>query len=195
MAKNTKQTAAKPEMNVDLTKFLPEGFSLSDFDVVGGLRPICPPELNEGSPIVGWVVTLLDMPDREDGSKWQALLINLASTAKAKAGDDIVDVEPGQDVLIPVGGNLKNNADLLNAAVDPHKVVMGIFTVTGQQDVGKPSPMWTYDVRLAIKKAKTRDGAFALYNRPVATPAQIPTTFIPRGEVMGANGKPAQLVG
>lgn len=184
-------TALTNAAMVDLAKFLPEGFNLEDFESVGGLRPICPPELNAETPVIGHVVALLDMPDRDDGSKWQALLIRLASTAQAKAGDEIVTVEAGKDILIPVGGNLKNNGDLLNAAVDQHKVTMGIFVVTGQIDVGKPSKMWSYDVKLALKKQIKREGSFALYNRPLPEVRQLVT-----GEVLNSDGSRAKsLVG
>lgn len=178
------------QVNVDLSKFLPEGFSLDDFEVVGGLRPICPPELNAESPVVGWVVACLPMPAREDGSQWSALLINLVSTAQAKAGDEIVTVEAGRDILIPVGGNLKNNGDLMAAAADPQRVVMGVFQVTGQQDVGKPSKMWVYEVKLALKKSIARTGAFALYNKPTISIGEMANQ-----PIIGANGQPARLVG
>lgn len=179
---------------IDLSKFLPEGFSLDDFESVGGLRPICPPELNAETPVIGWVVALLDMPPRKsDNSPWQGLLINLVSTAQAQAGDEIITVEAGKDIIIPVSGALKANSDLLSAAVNSHKVTCGIFHVTGQMDVGKPSPMWTYDVRLAFKKQKAREGAAALYHR---SPPALVSAPVLRGEVLDSNGKPAAaLVG
>ncbi len=189
MAKNDKkQAAVEPTSgaDIDLSKFLPEGFSLDDFQSVGGLRPICPPEVNAETPIVGWIVALLDMPARKaDGTSWQGLLINLMTTAQAQTSDgEIVTVEAGKDVIIPVGGNLKVNQDLLAAAVDPRKVTAGIFTVTGQLDVGKPSKMWVYEVRLALKKQKAREGAFALYHKPAE-----PLATYHQGQVIGKDGQ------
>ena len=168
----------------ELAKFLPPGFTLDDFVVVGGLRPIITPELNQEQPFAAKIVALLDMPPREDGSKWRAILGYLVSPAKARAGDETVTVEPGKEVLIPVGGNLGNNADLLNAAVSTDSVYTGIFAVTGTIDTGKPSPMWVYEVRIAKTKAEKRVGQFALYNKPRN---ELPAA----GDIRDANGKPA----
>lgn len=198
MAKDTKKkvgeiTEKLPGADIDLSKFLPEGFSLDDFQSVGGLRPICPPEVNAETPIVGWIVALLDMPARKaDGSAWQGLLVNLLTTAQAQTGDgEIVTVEAGKDVIIPVGGNLKVNQDLLAAAVDPRKVTCGIFSVTGKMNTGKQSDMWVYDVRLALKKQQAREGAFALYHKPAE-----PLASYHQGQVIDKDGKPVgRLVG
>jgi hypothetical protein len=198
MAKQDKQAqanAGKIDPAVaNLAQFLPEGFKLEDFDVVGGLRPIITPELNQGTPIAGYIVALLDMPPREDGSKWKAILVNLLSPAKAKAGDEVISIEPGKDVLVPVGGNLGNNADLLNAASSVKQVFLGIFHVTGTLPTGKPSEMWVYEVRIAKGKAIPRTGQFALYNREPA--ASLPAGPAPGTDIRTADGKPAgSLVG
>lgn len=187
----------------ELAQFLPEGFSLDDFESVGGLRPICPPQVNAGSPVVGYVVALLDMPPRKaDQSNWQGLLIHLLSTAQAEGADgEIIEVAAGKEIIIPVGGNLKVNSDLLNAAVDPRKVTAGIFTVVDTMDVGKQSLMWVYDVKLALKKQIPREGAFALYHKPAerlvpSTQANGGQQFA-QGQVIGKDGKPmtSSLVG
>ena len=198
MAASKKNTPAEPtvDMNTilkDVAQFLPEGFSLDDFQSVGGLRPICAPEFNNAKPVLGYIVAELGMPPRKDKSTWTAILVTLLSPAMAKAGEDIVEIPPGRDVLIPVGGSLKNNGDLRAAAADQESVFLGIFTVTGQIDVGKQSDMWDYDVRVALDKPKARTGAFALYNKPAA-PA-LPAGFA-TGEVLDKNGKSVhRLVG
>lgn len=190
--------------DAELAKFLPEGFSLDDFESVGGLRPICPPQVNAGAPVVGYIVALLDMPPRKaDQSNWQGLLIHLMSTAQAEGADgEIITVEAGKEIIIPVGGNLKVNSDLLNAAVDPRKVTAGIFTVVDTMDVGKQSLMWVYDVKLALKKQIAREGAFALYHKPAerlvpAAQANGGTPQFAQGQVVGKDGKPltSSLVG
>jgi hypothetical protein len=174
----------------ELAKFLPQGFTLDDFVVVGGLRPIVTPELNQEQPFAAKIVALLQMPPREDGSKWSAILAFLMSPAKAQAGDETVAIEAGKEVLIPVGGNLGNNADLLNAASSAENVYTGIFSVTGTLDTGKPSPMWVYEVRIAKNKPEKRTGQFALYNKPAPELNAAP------GDVRKANGEPAgSLVG
>lgn len=192
MAASKKTPVQAPSNDLDLSKYVPDGFDLSDFDVVGGLRPVCPPEVNQDNPVTGWIVALLDMPKRKsDGSEWRAILVQLTRPAKAKAGDDVVDVEAGKEILIPLSGSLKNNADLLNAAVDARKVTMGMFVVTGTMDIGKPSDMWVYEVRLALKKQIAREGAFALYNKPVVA---LQNGF-DVGNITDRNGQPARLVG
>ena len=196
-----KSTNFKEWDDKDLAKFLPEGFSLDDFESVGGLRPICPPHVNAGAPVVGYVVALLDMPPRKaDKTPWQGLLIHLLSTAQAEGQEgEIITVEAGKDIIIPVAGNLKVNQDLLGAAVDPRKVTAGIFTVTGTMDVGKQSEMWVYDVKLALKKQVARDGAFALYHKPqerlIPQGQQVPQ--FAQGQVIDKDGKPmnSSLVG
>lgn len=196
MAKNNQQAAGNvgkvdPKI-AELAKFLPAGFTLDDFEVVGGLRPIVTPELNSEQPFAAKIVALLEMPPREDGSKWRAILAHLVSPAKASAGEETVTIEAGKEVLIPVGGNLGNNPDLLNAAVSPDSVFTGLFAVTGQLDTGKPSPMWVYEVRIAKSKPEKRIGQFALYNKPVN---QMGAGATP-GDIRDANGKPAgSLVG
>lgn len=192
--KNEKPQDEKNVNKLDLAKFLPKGFTLDDFEVVGGLRPICPPELNQDAPIVGYVVSIIPMPKRKsDKSDWDCLLVTLLSTAQAKTSDgEIVTLEEGEDVLIPIGGSLKNNAGLLSSACDARKVVPGIFTVIGQVDTGKPSDMWEYEVRLAFKKAVPREGKFALYNKPVFA---ISNGAVTPGEVVNRDGSTARLVG
>lgn len=198
--KNQKTTAAKAgeveqfDKKYDLAKFLPEGFSLDDFESVGGLRPLCPPEINAETPIVGIPYALLDMPPRKsDNSPWQGILVSLLSTAQAQTNDgELVTIEPGDDVIIPVSGALKNNQDLLSAVVDPFKVTPAIFEVTGQQDTGKPSKMWVYEVQLAFKKQRSRQGAMALYHKPAEVLVPAPA----RGQVVDRSGAPAgRLVG
>jgi hypothetical protein len=180
------------EKKYDLAQFLPAGFSLDDFEKVGGLRPICPPEINAETPIVGYVFALLPMPKRKaDNSDWDGLLVKLLSTAQAKTVEgEIVTIEAGRDVIIPVSGALKNNQDLISAAVDPFLVTPAIFEVVGQLDTGKESKMWMYEVQLAFKKQVKRTGAFALYHKPAEVSSQ------PRGQVVDRNGhEPGRLVG
>lgn len=176
----------------DMKAFLPEGFSEDDFDIVGGLRPICQPESMMQYPVAGFVVALLEMPQRKDKSDWRALLIHLTAATKAKAGEDIVEIEAGEEVLVPVNGNLKNNPDLLNAACDPNNVYVAMLVCTGAIDVGKQSDMWNFEVKLS-RKAIKRQGRYALHNR--AVPAQLasgPSAPLERGAITDSKGQPVQ---
>lgn len=201
MAKTQAQAASKgPKAlsEINLKAFLPEGFSEKDFDIVGGLRPICSPEsmLDPDSPVVGWVVALLDMPNREDGSEWRALLVELTGNATAKVGDDIVVIPAGKEVLIPVSGALKNNPELLNAAFDATRVFLGIFRIIGQVDTGKPSKMWEYEVALH-KKTIARVGKYTLQQHNAVGVVETRTAAqLNKGDITDANGKPqASMVG
>jgi len=190
MAKtNTAATAPKVE-KFDMRAFLPEGFSESDFDVIGGLRPICQPETMMKYPVCGYVVALLDMPQRKDKSDWRALLIHLTGATKAKAGEDIVEVAAGEEVLVPINGNLKNNPDLLNAACDPRNVYIAWLQCVGQLDVGKASDMWNFEVKLS-RKSIQRQGRYALQqHNQVGVVKDIPQ--LGKGDITDANGKPQQ---
>jgi hypothetical protein len=209
MASTTKarpaaQTAPKVKAlaDINLTAFLPKGFDAKDFDVVGGLRPICPPEsmTDPEQPTAGFVVSLLDMPDRKDGSKWSAFLVELTGNASCKVGDDIVVIPAGKEVLIPMSGKLKTNADLVSAAWDENLVYLGIFRVLGQVDVGKENPMWDFEVALH-KQTIPRTGKYALQLRTAresnAAKAardavkQQPAAPIGKGDITDASGKSA----
>jgi len=191
MAKEKNQARTAPEApKFNMKAFLPEGFSEEDFDIVGGLRPICQPETMQQYPVAGYVVALLDMPQRKDKSEWRALLIHLTGATKAKAGEDIVEIAAGEEVLVPVNGNLKNNPDLLNAACDPANVYVAMLYCTGQIDVGKQSDMWNFEVKLS-RKAIKRQGRYALHNR--AVPSQLAAAApIGKGDITDSNGKPVQ---
>jgi hypothetical protein len=177
-----KAAAATTKNEVDLTKIaLPEGWSADDFEQAGGLLPLAPPELNQNSTIIAYIVACLDMPKRKsDGSDWKGLLVQIiVGTAKVKDSEDNVsEVGAGENIIIPVGGSLKANKDVMAVAFDPNTVVPGAFTVVGQVDTGKRDPMWDYDVKLNFKRAAPRRGIFALYNREVggslpAAPSEV----------------------
>lgn len=173
----------------DLKAFLPAGFEAADFDVVGGLRPIVSPDiLFEGQqPLVGFIVALLDMPPREDKSEWRALLVETTGNVSAKVGEDTVVIPAGKEILLPLSGSLKNNPDLLNAACDGSRVFLGIFSVKGQVDTGKQTPMWDFEVQLH-KKTIARTGKYSLHqHNSVGTIAPQ----IPAGGMTDANGRSA----
>lgn len=176
MAKQTEVKAPTHHENhptqIDLSKYLPEGFDASGFESVGGFIPIVPAQLthDEHSPVMGWIVGVIDMPQRESlnnrkGEKedWQTIQVHLMAPTKALLNGEVLEIPPGKDVMIPINGSLKNNHELLMAACDHTKVYLGQFSVTGQQDTsgGKLNPMWAYDVKLH-KQTKAREGRYLL---------------------------------
>ena len=184
MSNNKKKPTEMPKpKQLNLKGLLPEGFDEKDFAITGGLRPIVSPELMMDNPVVGWIVTRQEMPDRDDGTAWSAFLVQLTGPCKAvdRGENEIIEVPAGSEVIIPISGALRNNRELQIAALDPARVYLGIFSVSGQVNVGKPSPMWAFDV-LLHKRTIPREGAFALHNRAAAptlngaaTPRALPS--------------------
>lgn len=185
MASAKRETQMAKPAEVDMKAFLPAGMSEDDLSEVGGLRPICQPEEMQDSPVAGWVVAILDMPARKDKSEWQALLIETTGACRAKVGEEIRTIDAGEEVLIPLNGNLKNNPDLLNAAASQTHVFWAFLRCTGQVDLGKPSPMWSFLVKLNKKEPKPRTGKYALHAVKVNVIPQLG-----RGDITNANGQP-----
>jgi hypothetical protein len=191
-AKRESQVAATKPKDVDMKAFMPAGMTEDDLSVVGGLRPICQPEEMMGNPVGGWIVAIIDMPPRKDKSEWRALLVELTGACRAKVGEEVQTIEAGEEVLIPLNGSLKNNPDLLNAAASSSHVFWGFLQCVGQVDLGKPSPMWDFEVKLNKKNPIARTGKYALHQSAVQV--EIMGSAIPqlgKDAITNANGQPA----
>lgn len=109
----------------DFSKFMPEGYSANDLKIIGGLTPIYAAEqaLAQGfPPVVGFLDRIEVLPEVKQGAKtYVPLMIRVKVTAATrgiigkKDTIDVVDIEPGQDVLVPISGNLRSNKVLLGA--------------------------------------------------------------------------------
>lgn len=180
MAKEDKSKASIPSTQPDLSKYMPEGYSQAELQKVGGLTPIVPAELlhDREAIVAGWIVALLEMPPRESMSRkgekepWHALLIELTGPCPAQSGQTVVERVKGDMVVVPVGGSLKNNRDLLRAATDTKNVYFGTLRVVGSIDTGKPTEMWDYEVQVH-PKPKERTGIYALQSGPAGAPQLI----------------------
>jgi len=172
MAKNDKTKATAADTNdFDFAAFMPEGYDAGDLRVIGGLTPIYSPEdAFEGGfpPVVGLMDRIEILPEVKVGKEMfiprcirvQCLTATKATTGK-KGERKSVDIAAGEDVLIPITGNLSNNKTLLAACVDAKHVYLVVARVRGQVDVGQISPMWDWDVRLH-PKSQERKGRFLL---------------------------------
>lgn len=200
---SAKKDATEPKKAVlDMKAFLPQGMDEAELVKIGGLRPIAASEVtyNEGAPVAGWIVAMLDMPPRlaidpakrKQGIKepWEAIVVELTAPTKAIVGEETVEIPAGKEVIIPVNANLKNNRELGLAAHDPKNMFWGLFSIdqdNPQIELGEGrTAMWNYDVRLH-RKPKERTGAYALnvVKRPALNgPA-------PTGQVVDAQGQPA----
>lgn len=160
----------------DFSKFLPEGYDAKDLRKVGGLTPIYAPKLafeQKWDPVVGFIdrVMVLDMGEeiKDEKQRYRPfLVVELTSPNKGAVGpkseQEVVSLNKGDDILVPVSGSIKNVKALEIAATDPANVYLGMFRVLGEKDLqqaGKPSPMWVIDARLH-SKTKKREGRFLL---------------------------------
>lgn len=204
MAKTEQKTEPK-KLNFNPKDFLPEGMDPQELIQVGGLRPIAAADLTENAPVAGWVLAELDMPprlsiDRDKRAKgikepWQAFLVELTKPTKAYVGEEIVDVEVGKKVLIPLNGSLKNNDDLRAAAQNPRSMTWALFMVVGQVQLdNQRNPMWDYEVSIH-PKVKARTDGYIAYLQSKKAAAQLPAGNA-SGQVIDKDGKTVQsLVG
>ena len=192
MADNKKKSeplagAALSSDDEDLLQYLPEGMDLKDLHKTGGLTPTYSPKhaLDGAFPrVAGYIDRIMVLPTMAQGKDDEftpvmILLRELVKPTKATVGRDddrqVVDVEAGKDILIPLTGNLKNNKELINALADQSKVYFCVAKVVGQQKVNnQPSKMWVWDLRICDKsQAKPREGIYAL---PAANAQQLGVT-------------------
>lgn len=208
MAKDKNQTQATEgnQDDFDYSKFLPEGFEAKELRKIGGLTPIYAGKLaleQKWSPCVGYIVAMetLDMGEDEEPKQRyrEFLIIEVSAPTKGVLGpkneQEIVDVEKGGQILMPLSGNLKNIKSLRAAAGDSKRVYVGVFRVTGQKDTGRPTEMWVIDARIHPKTIE-RTGRFDLPRGATPAPELAPnggTTST--GEVYDKDGVLKSAVG
>lgn len=202
MAKNDKNTAPAADVkdDFDYSQFLPEGYDAKELRKVGGLTPIYaagPAYENKWPPCAGWIVGIevLDMGgEHKDPKQRFRPFLRLESTCKTKAAvgkkreQEIVDIDVGQDILMPLSGNIRNVKEIQIASADPKNTYLGIFRVTGSRQVNdEPSEMWVIDSRLH-PKARVREGRFLL-TQTQNIPAQMQEGGVTAtGEVFDKHG-------
>jgi hypothetical protein len=199
-AKKTDAIVNASDKNFDFSAFMPEGWKADDLRAIGGLTPIYAPEAaleEKFPPVAGWLDRIELLPEVTQGKDkatgqvrtYVPIMIRVQTTAPTKGimgkGDalQIVDVAAGDDILVPVTGNLRANKVLLGAvpgarprrelppAVAPDKVYFAILRVTGQQTV-ENGDMWVWDTRLHPKTIE-RSGRYALPEGPLG---ELPQT-------------------
>lgn len=182
---NNNQGAAS-EKDFDWSKYVADGYAVDELRIIGGLTPIYVPEeaLSQGfPPVFGKMDRIEFLPTQRQGQKdeWTPRMIRVVALMPTKAmggtGDDrhLVDIAVGDDVLIPVTGNLSNNKTLLIAAAHEDLVFVAGFRVKGQKEIGRPSEMWDWDVRLH-PKTERRAGRFMLPQGEKVTRTELPAT-------------------
>jgi hypothetical protein len=166
-----KKNDVKNEIKSVDAAYLPKGYREEDFKDVGGFTPIYKPKnayTNKWAPVLGWVVNIEVLPtieakreDQDDFTPLQARVI-LCAPNKGVRGprtkEEIFDLGVGEEIFVPLSGNLLYNRPLMVALFDPKNVHLARFTVTGQMpmDLGD---MWTWRVQMN-SQTKERTGTF-----------------------------------
>lgn len=182
----------------DYAAFFAEGgfkYTEEDMRDVGALMPIYASEHafeEQWPPLFGSLVNRIELKvakdEAEEDKQYRHFYVveaKIATKALAGTGDDreVIDIEPGEYLLMPESGALKNKDRLKMAAVDPDVMHNAIFRVVGQLDLKKAgrNPMWEIDANL-VGEPVSRKGRYALSN-----------TSRSRELAQGSNGAAAQL--
>ena len=170
--------AAEEKKVVDWSKFTPEGTKQDDFVQLFGLTPIYSSEHaleNNWDPVTGHLVSYEEIKMAEpnpripgDTGVRDFFRVEIDRACKAvkgnkTAGHDVVDLKPGDEVLVPVGGNLSTMRALKAAALDPKRVHYVGFAVIGTLPMGSgKNDMWEIDARILQGKTIPREGRHLL---------------------------------
>jgi hypothetical protein len=167
---DNKQTAAEVD---PFAGYMPEGFDAKENKKVGGLTPIWGPKPaweQKWPPCVGFMVCVETIDHGEeikDPKQRYREYIRMEAQVPTKGvlgpknEQDVIDIKVGDDILMPMSGNIKNIKTIRGLIADRDNVYLAMFQVTGQQDTGQPTPMWKIDARINSKKTP-RAGRFAL---------------------------------
>ena len=167
------------DVSIDAS-ILPEGFSAAEFQVTGQLTPIYAAKdayESRWPKLIGFMKGIEQLPTVGEGATaYTPMMIRFKVIAATKAiqgsGDkqETVDIPVGGEVLLPISGNLKNNAKILSAANNPNEYFLCQVVAVGQVKTGKPSPMWELNVQLHPKGQRRAGTEFALM---VAAPTAL----------------------
>lgn len=175
MAKNeSKQTQAQNAADFNLLDALLKG---------GGTelrleRTIYAAEECGDVALAGFIVDLLDMPPipqgrNEPARDWQAFVFKTTYKTKGKDREgNIVDVEPGEEVIIPATFQIQ--AALARFARDPVNMHEIALQPKSKIDIGGGKSFWTYRV-VATNKKEARGSAYALSDGGRKDAAQLPS--------------------
>lgn len=127
--------------------------------------------LNEKwSPVYGDMITIVPLSevDGPDGKRTPLMILvqhtgapTKAKLGTAKTGYETIDVRAGDLVMVPVGGNLTVNQEILRAAVDPINSYSAGFRCSGTSKVNSGSPMLVIEAKL-FPETKKRIGKLAV---------------------------------
>lgn len=195
MAKDTtKAQAAQNQADVNLLDLLLRGDGAVELRLE---RTIYAAEECGEVPLAGFIVDLLDMPPipqgrNEPARDWQAFVFKATYKTKGKDREgNIVDVEPGEEVIIPATFQIQ--AALARFARDANFMHEIALQPKAKIDIGGGKNFWTYRV-VSTGKKEERGTAYALSDGGRKEPGKLPsgeTVDSKTGEVKPA-GAPAQ---
>lgn len=178
MAKDTSKQAAQNASDVNLLDLLLKQAGAVELRLE---RTIYAAEECGEVPLAGFIIDLIDMPPipqgrNEPARDWQAFVFK--ATYKTKGSDrekNIVDVEPGEEVIIPATFQIQ--AALARFARDPKVMHEIALQPKAKIDIGGGKNFWTYRV---VKTGKTeeRGSVYALSDggrKDEKEPAQLPS--------------------
>lgn len=188
-------------------------YTEEDLRDVGGLMPIYASEhaAEEKWPalfglMLGIKMIEVDKTARtvEEGTRpFLVIEAEVATKALSGTGEDrqTIDIEPGERVLLPVSGAVKNRDEILTAAMDQDEVHRALFIVTGRKIKMKKAgrnDMWEVVTKM-VDDPIPRRGRY-LFNPAApggpALGAANGAPALPRGQVINARGENAgSLVG
>lgn len=179
MAKNNKQQEEiqNPPFTVDWTKLAP-GITEADIRKTGQLTAMYlpaealtkkwPPIVVDLVGIETWATVV------KNGKPWTPRQLRgvLVTPAKAIGGTgdaaQEVDLKPGDDILIPITGNLSVNKEILLAAAHEKLLFRAGFAVTGMQET-KNGDMHVWEAPI-LGKPQQRSGRFLQIGQPTELP-------------------------
>jgi len=179
MAKDKNDAAAAASKNAPF--WLPQGTSADAFKDeelidVGGFTPIYKPknawaggvETAKLKPVRGFPVGLeylslieAENDNEEDRIPLMARVIlaepNVGYRGKRGAAEEKVELKAGDDIYVPINGNLLYNRPFMVSLFDPTHVTFTKFTVTGQMPMAQ-GDMWVWRVQFSPNKvARSQD--------------------------------------
>lgn len=203
--KNGETIAEASPAGFDWGNYLPDGYEAKDLREVGLLTPMYIPEMAMElgfPPLFGKIDRIETLPTQRLGQRdqWTPRIIRMVSLVKTKAVSgtkedrQVVDINPGDDVVFPIGGVLGVNRELMLAATDEKTVwTMGI-RVRGTKPIkDRPQDAWDWEV-MVHPKTEPRSGRFAFPQAGGEEARQLGATA--PGQVLNKDGSPAgSLIG
>lgn len=202
------RSAAPTVDEFDYTSFFKDAglkYTEEDLRDVGGLMPIYASEHaaeENWPPLFGLMLGIRNIhvdkttKTEEEGKRLFIVVeAEVATKGLQGTGDDreVVDIEPGQRILMPVTGAVKNLDEVLTNAMDDEQVHRCLFRVTGERiKMKKPgrTPMWEVKTKM-VDDPIPRRGRYAFH---AADNAALPSSSngvpsLPRGQIVNSRGE------